>query len=228
MDNNNFPLDWNTTAVRLAKGRFVHTLRRPTAEMIFAREEEIQVDIQIGKDGSYRLPDPTETEETDAKYYEQICENVEGYGDRGVPQAHKAAAFQGLYTREIYVDDETDVFADEIPVLEEFGSGDDPEFVITHVMRQPDETELRRLRKLINTGEVKPGKRGRQRYVTNSNLKRLTLAYGQLVERIEGATVAGETFSDEKHAAFVAHVDPLIQRKVVVALVNAVAGGLLD
>lgn len=223
-----YPLDWNTTDVRLAKGRFVHTLRRPTEELILARETEVQVDIQIGKDGSYRLPDPTQTEAVDAKYYDQICEKAEGYGDRAVPTVHKAAAFQGLYVREIYVAEDADIFADEVPVIEEFGSGDDPEFTITHWMRQPAEDELKRLRKLVNSGEVRPGKRGTQRYLTSSNLKRVMLAYGQMLIRIDGATLRGAEFSDDRRNEFIGYVDGLVQQRVVIAMINAVAGGLLD
>ncbi len=46
--------------------------------------------------------------------------------------------------------------------------------------------------------------------------------------RVEGATVGGETYSDELREAFLTHVDPLIQREAVKAIVDFVAGGLLD
>ena len=154
-----YPLDWETTRVTLKDRRFKHTLRRPTAEQIFAREDELQSDIPIAKDGSFQMPDPTANEDIDAKIYDQIVVTTEGYNGN-VPSAHKAAAFQALYLREVYVDDETDQFADEVPVIEEIGSGDEPDFTIVHIMRQPTESGLKRYGRRSTNGQIEPGNRG--------------------------------------------------------------------
>ena len=166
-----FRLDWETTEIALAKGRFTHTLRRPDRELILKRDAEIQTEIPIAKDGSYSMPDPTVNEEVDARYYDKIVVESTGYSD-AVPELHKARAFQGLYNREITIEDEADIFADEVCVLEEIGGDIVPDFTIRHVMRQPTESEIKAYRRKMSvTHEVKPGKRGRQSLVSRSTLK---------------------------------------------------------
>lgn len=220
-----FPLDWETTVVKLKEGRFKHELRRPTSEEIFARDADLQREIPIAKDGSFSMPDPTANEDDDAKIYDLLVQNTDGYtGD--VPVAHKAAAFNGLYVREIYIDDDADVFADQVTVLEEIGSGDDPDFTIEHIMRQPTEAELKRYRRRSSSGEVKPGKRGKQRFVSRSTLKNAVEHYDMWCVAISGARLKSDANADA--AALKAAVDPLIKRQVVQTLVEAVVGNLLD
>ena len=222
-----YKLDWQDAEIRLSKGRFSHTLSRPTAEMIIAREEELQSEIPIAKDGSFTLPDATAHEETDAKYYDQIVVRTEGYKGM-VPVAHKAAAFQGLFRREIYLDPDSDIFADEVTVLEEIGSGDEPDFIIRHTLRQPAEAELKKFRQSNSGGRLMPDKRGRQKLVTSSNLRSAMRYYSAWLVRIDGATVGEAAFSPDKLGEFAAQVDPLIQRKVVNILVEELTGSLLD
>ncbi len=50
-----FKLDWETTEIDLAKGRFKHTLKRPDPELILKRDDELQATIPIAKDGSYSM-----------------------------------------------------------------------------------------------------------------------------------------------------------------------------
>lgn len=222
-----YKLDWQDAEIRLARGRFSHTLSRPPAEMMIAREDDLQPEIPIAKDGSFALPDTTAQEETDAKYYDRIVIKTEGYkGD--VPVAHKAAAFQGLFRREIYLDPECDIFGDEVTVLEEIGSGDEPDFTIRHVLRQPAEAELKKYRQSSSGGRLLPDKRGRQKLVTSSNLRTAMRYYSTWLVRIEGASAGGSAFSPEKRDEFIALVDPLVQRKVVGNLVDELTGGLLD
>lgn len=220
-----YPLDWETTRVTLKDRRFKHTLRRPTAEEIFAREEELQSDIPIAKDGSFQMPDPTANEDIDAKIYDKIVVSTEGY--KGVvPAAHKAAAFQALYLREVYIDDETDQFADEVPVLEEIGSGDEPDFTIVHVMRQPSESELKRYRRRSSNGQIKPGKRGKQRFVSQSTLKNAVEHYDLWCVGVHGATL--KNLPNFHPVELKYNVDPLIKRLVVQTLVESIIGSLLD
>lgn len=222
-----YKLDWQDAEIRLSKGRFSHTLSRPSAEMIMTREDELTSEIPIAKDGSFSLPDSTAYEETDAGYYDRIVVKTEGY--KGVvPTAHKAAAFQGLFRREIYLDPECDIFADEMTVIEEIGGGDEPDFVIRHTLRQPTEAELKKCRQANSGGKLMPGKRGRQKLVTSSNLRSAMRYYSTWLVRLDGATVGGSAFSPDKREEFVALVDPLIQRKVVNVLVDELTGSLLD
>jgi hypothetical protein len=222
-----YKLDWQDAEIRLSKGRFSHTLSRPSAEMIIAREDEIQSEIPIAKDGSFSLPDSTVSEETDAKYYDLIAVKTDGYKGT-IPTAHKAAAFLGLFRREIYLDPDCDIFGDEVTVLEEIGSGDEPDFTIRHTLRQPTEAELKKCRQANSGGRLMPDKRGRQKLVTSSNLRSAMRYYNTWLVRIDGATAGGSAFSSDKRDEFVDLVDPLIQRKVVNVLVDELTGSLLD
>lgn len=223
-----YALDWQQTTIDLGKGRRL-TVRRPTQAEIIARDAELQTEIPIGKDGSYQLPDPTANEAIDAKYFDLLKLGDEGYGYAGtIPEQHKSAAFNGLYTREIYVDESFDFEAAQVVVLEEIGSGVEPDFTVVHVMRQPSEAELKLYRRKSAGGEIKPGKRGRQIFKTSSNLKAAMSFYAQWLISVEGATVDGREYSDAERAAFIAHVDPLIQRQVVNAVVEAYTAKLSD
>lgn len=222
-----YKLDWQDAEISLSKGRFSHTLSRPTAEMIIAREDEIQAEIPIARDGSFALPDSTASEETDAKYYDLIAVKTTGYKG-AIPTAHKAAAFQGLYRREIYLDPECDIFADEVTVIEEIGGGDEPDFTIRHTLRQPTEAELKKCRQANGGGRLMPDKRGRQKLVTASNLRSAMRYYSTWLIRLDGACAGGSGFSPDRREEFVALVDPLIQRKVVNVLVDELTGSLLD
>jgi hypothetical protein len=222
-----YKLDWPDAEIRLAKGRFTHTLSRPSAEMMIAREDELQPEIPIAKDGSFTLPDSTAQEETDAKYYDRIVIKTGGYTAE-VPTAHKAAAFQGLFRREIYLDPECDIFGDEVTIIEEIGGSDEPDFTVRHTLRQPTEAELKKCRQGSSGGRLLPDKRGRQKLVTSSNLRSAMRFYNTWLVRIEGATAGENTFSPDTRDEFVALVDPLIQRKVVTVLVDELTGGLLD
>lgn len=231
VSHSSYKLDWADQDVKLAKGRFVHTVRRPTADEILERENELQAEIQINKDGGYSMPDPTASEEVDARYYDLIVQKVTGYAhDQAVPEMHKSAVFQGLYRREVEIDEACDVLAGgEIAVIEEIGSGAVPDFTLRHILRSPTEAELKTYRRRASaTSEIKQGKRGRQVLTTRSNLRNAMQHYALWLVRIEGASVKGEAFTDANRAAFIAAVDPLIQRRVVAEVADAFSGGLLD
>lgn len=222
-----YKLDWQDAEIRLSRGRFTHTLSRPSAQMMIEREDELQSEIPIAKDGSFTLPDATASEETDAKYYDRIVIRTEGYKG-AIPVAHKAAAFQGLFRREIYLDPGSDIFADEVTILEEIGSGDEPDFTIRHTLRQPTEAELKKCRQANAGGRLAPDKRGRQKLVTSSNLRSAMRYYNTWLVRLDGASAGGNGFSPDRRDEFIGLVDPLIQRKVVNVLVDELTGGLLD
>jgi len=220
-----FPLDWETMPVRLKDGRFTHKLRRPTPELVYERDAELQREVPIARDGSFATPDPTLNEETDARYYDKLIVEATGYpGD--VPVQHKAAAFQGIYLRSVEVEEGVDAFADEVPVVEEVGTGDEPDYVITHVMRQPAESELKRYRRRSSQGEVKPGKRGKQRFISRSGLKNAVEHYDLWCVGIQGAFIEAQPDADTP--ALKNAVDPLIKRMVVEAFVGEISGNLLD
>ncbi len=222
-------LDWQTTDVNLAKGRFTHTLARPSNELLLEREDELNTEIPIAKDGSYELPDATAQESVDAKFCDAVKANEpQGYGEREVPTLHKARAFQGLFLSEVFADEEADIFDEEITVFEEIGSGDDPDFTVRHVMRVPGEKELNKMRKIFAGGKLAPDKRGRQKFVQKSNLRKAMAYYSQYIVSIEGASVGGQKLSEGQLGVFVDLVNALTQRAVVRALVEKLSGKLLD
>ena len=221
-----YMLDWQQTEIALGKGRKL-TLRRPTQAEILERDAELQTEIPIGKDGGYQLPDPTLNEAIDAKYFDLVKVGEEGYAGT-IPEQHKAAAFNGLYKREIYVDADFDFDTDKVLVLEEIGGGAEPDYTIAHVMRPPTEAELKLYRRKSSGGEIKPGKRGRQIFKTASNLKTAMSFYAQWLTRLEGAMVGGEDTQSLPLPVLTAHVDPLIQRQVVNAVVEAYTAQLSD
>lgn len=220
-----YPLDWGTKTIKLKDGKFRHKLRRPTTEEIFEREDELQSDIPLSKDGSFEMPDPTANEEIDARFYDKLICSVEGYAG-SVPAAHKAAAIAGLHLREVYIPEDADPFADVVSIVEEIGQGDEPDFTIVHLMRQPAEAELKRYRRRSSNGQIKPGKRGKQRFISKSTLKNAVEHYDLWCTDIKGARLDDTANADL--AALKNAVDPLIKRQVVQTLAEAIIGGLLD
>lgn len=224
-----YPLDWKTTEIRMGKGRFTHTLRRPTAEELFKREDRRQSAIPIAKDGSYGMPDPTLAEAANAELYDAICVEASGYTS-DVPQLHKSLAVENLWAkREYSVPDDADVFGDEVPVLEEIGGDIDADFTVRHILRQPTEGELSRYRGRASQNiEIKPGKRGRQQLVSKANLRALAAFYDQWIVRIEGAAVGGRTWSGDARNEFIECVDPITKRAVVGTFIDKLTDELSD
>lgn len=216
-----YPLDWKTTEVKLAKGKLSAVLRRPTAGELLARDAELQVPVEMAKDGSYKLPDPTATDEVDCKLFDQVNTSATEF-----PERAKAAFIRGLYKREVYVADSATAFDDQIDVIEEIG-GDPPAFTVIHGFRQPTEEELRSWRRRMQTGEVRPGKRGRQQFVTRSNLRTAIEFYdrwciGLCNVRLEHSP------SEPGLETLKSLVDPLIKRMVVQEFANFILEALQD
>lgn len=223
-----FRLDWETSRIKLGGGKFTHEMRRPQLDELLERDRGLQTEIPIGRDGSYQMPDPTAAEDVDAELYDRLTVSTSGYAG-AVPTSHKAAAVRGLYNREFAIAEGSDIFGDEVSVTEEIGSGAEADFTIVHVLRQPTEEELRQYRrKTASAGEVKPGKRGKQIFVSRSNLKAAIAFYDQLMVAVRGAHIGGETFRDDLRQAFANAVDPLIKKDVVSLFVGELTQGLSD
>lgn len=220
--NAGFKLDWRTIDVELGKGRFVHTLRHPSADEQRQYDAELQTEIPIGRDGAYQMPDPTANEIPAAKLHDAICESVTGYSGE-VPTRFKASAIQHLYRRELDLAEGSDIFDDTVLITEEAG-----DICVTHAFRQPTEEELRQYRRKTSAGEMRPGKRGKQIFVTKSDLRTACDFYDKWIVRIEGATVGGSVWSDEKRAEFLAAVDPLVKRMIIQTFAAKLNEALLD
>lgn len=223
-----YALDLKTIEVTLADGRYVHVVARPSAEMILEREGEINQDIEIDKKGGYALPNPTELEEIDAKFYDRIVvTEATGY-ERAIPELHKATVFQSVLERNIYVAEGCDVYGDEITVIEEVGSGDEPDFVIEHKLRGATEAKVKAFRRKNNNRKIDRARNGKQKLVQPSQLKPAMDFYRSLMTGMEGAKVGDQAYSDDVRETFLAHVNPLVQRAVVKAYIEELTGNLLD
>lgn len=226
---NGFKLDWETWRITMGGGRFAYEFGRPTHADIFARSESVAREIEIGRDNSYKLPDPTVGEDIDAAFFDTMIKEVVGFDGREVPQRFKAAAVSSLYSREIDLDEGCDIFDDELVIVESIGTGDEPDFVIKHSLRTPTEDELRRYRRRSVAGEVKPGKRGRQIFKPRPTLKAAVEFYDLLFQGIDGVYIGdGQRFDESNRAAFVEFVDPIIKDMVIDLLVSKLTDALSD
>lgn len=218
-----FPLDWQDTEIQL--GKFRHRVRRPTAEEIFERESKLSIEIEIGRDGSYSLPDPSADEDANAWLYDKIALQSDGYNST-VPSLHKSAVVQALYRHDFYVDETANPFDDEICVVEEIEG--DQIIAVHHIFRQPSESELRSYRRRMQSGSIRPGRRGKQMFVMKSTLRSATDFYDQWLKHITNVTIDGRTFSDANRGEFLAAIDPLIKRSAVTAFANFILSSLQD
>ncbi|MCC6328998.1 MAG: hypothetical protein IT174_10810 [Acidobacteria bacterium] len=221
-----YRIDWETAEVSFAKGRMRQTLRRPTADEIFKRESDLEQEVPMKADGSYALPDPTVAEAVNAELYDKLVTETAGE-EIEIWDVHKSQALESLYSSEIEV--EGDALGEEVVIAEEIGSGDWADFTVRHILRRPTRAELDSYRRKAAVGSyVKPGKRGRQILVTRSNLKNIVPFYDLWTERVDGATVDGEVFSEGNKLKFVGQVDPLVKRKVVQVFAEAIVQKLSD
>lgn len=218
-----FPLDWQDTEIQL--GKFHHLVRRPTADEIFERENRLSIEIEIARDGSYSLPDPSADEDANAWLYDKIALQSDGYAG-AVPSLHKSAVVQALYRHEFYVDDAASPFDDEITVVEEIEG--DQIIEVRHVFRQPSENEIRNYRRRMQSGSIRPGRRGKQVFVMKSTLRPAVEFYDLWLVRVTNVTIDGRAFSDDDRGEFLAMVDPLIKRSAVTAFANFILASLQD
>lgn len=191
-------------------------------------ERQDEIEIPIAKDGSYSLPDEIAQEEIDARYYEKIKNSATGYVGREVPTVHKAKAFQALFLSEIFVDEEGDIFDDEITVIEEIGSGDDPDFTLRHRITVLEEKELKKIRQMFKNGRLAPDKRNRQKFLQKLNLRKAMMYFAQYYVWTDGASVGGKKFIPERRDEFIVSINPLVQREILRVLVEELTGKLLD
>lgn len=218
-----FPLDWQDTEIQL--GKFRHRVRRPTAEEIFERETKLTIEIEIGRDGSYSLPDPASEDDANAWLYDKIALDAHGY-PADIPTLHKSAVVQALYRHDFYLDENANPFDDEIRVVEEIEG--DQTIEVHHIFRQPSESELRSYRRRMQSGSIRPGRRGKQMFVMKSTLRSATEFYDQWLRHITNVTIDGQTFSEENRREFLAAIDPLIKRSAVTAFANFILASLQD
>lgn len=225
-----FKLDWNDTEITLAKGKFKHFIKRPEPLMIVERDGKIPSEVPIAKDRSYALNAGSDEQDViDAEYYDKVkAQDAEGYNGKIPPVAHRAAAFRAIYRRFVYIADHSSAFDDIVEIHEVFGDPENPIALIKHFIRQPEEKELTRIKNAINNTRIAPDKRNRQKFVTESSLKKAMAFYRAQLDRIENATVAGKSFAESDRNEFINVVDPLVQEMVVAVFVKEATSLLED
>lgn len=199
-----YPLDWKTQEIELGQGRSV-TVRHPKPDEILERDRKL---MTIGCS--------VNIDKIDAMCFDLVKIKANGFdGELFEPQ--KAKIFNGIYMRRIYVRDDWDQQA-PVPVIEEIGSPgfSEPDFTITHLCRRPSEGEIELWRKL-------PARLSLASAASHnlSLMKPAMRFYAKWLVRIDGASVTGQLYTDDRRSDFINHVDPLIQRRVVDAVFDA-------
>ncbi len=218
-----FPLDWLDMEIKL--GRFKHLVRRPTPQEIFERENRVSIEIEIDSDGSYCLPDPSADEEANTWLYDQIVLKTEGYNEsNNIPAFHKSAVIQAIYRRDYFPAEENSPWDEQIAIIEEFTDGS----AVRHIFRQPTENELRQYRRKMQSGSLKPGKRGRQTFRMQPTLRSAADFYDMWLIKIENATVSGNSYDDNRRPEFLQFIDPLAKRAAVQSFANLILAALQD
>ena len=134
-----------------------------------------------------------------------------------------------MYKSELFFDEDGDIFADELAVVQEIGGTEfNPQFVVRHIIASPSEAEMKKYRRRANTSRLKADKRGRQKLVTQSNIGTAMQFYAKHLIRLEGALFGGEKFTVEQRAEFIAAVDPLIQKTVFNRVMGEFSEALSD
>jgi hypothetical protein len=215
-------LDDTEHTVTFSDGRFKHFLARPSAEMILERDAKMKHEIPLDKFGSIIEDDGSEQDAIDAECYQKIkLREPEGYKSV-IPVIHQARAFRALYTRYFEVPEDADIFADLVPVHEIYGDLENPSNIVVHLLRQPDEKEFRKMLVAMNRRERKPDKRGREKIVVPSYLRKAMEFYRAHFDSIKNAMLNNESYNSEKRTEFIDNIDPLIQRMVVKTLIEAI------
>lgn len=216
-----FKLDWKDTEVHLYKGKFKHFLRRAEAEEILEWQEKLTSEVSISKDGSIPLvAESAQDEKANAEFYDKIkLKEAEGYNGRPVPDSHKSAAVKKLYERTVWIDEDADIFGEEILIHEVLGDPNNPIALIKHFLKNPmfDDAKLRRIKNTINGGVMQTDRKGGKKIVGNKPVRKTHAFYFENFLRIENVTVNDKTL-----------VDPLIAHLIVSVMVRELTDALSD
>ena len=202
-----YPLDWKTQKITLDE-KFIHTVSRPLNSLMIERDLKYDFELLFQKT-TISLLENTEvlSEKVNAEGYDQIKVEVSGYENGKIPVSHKAAVFGSILNSEFYIDG---ISKNEIAVVEKLYG-----FSIKHILRLPDEKEIKKLRKIFNDIFVKLNARGQKVIVRRSKLSEAMRAYRKFCIRIEGASVNDETFNSQNREQFIDCVNALVQRAVI-------------
>lgn len=217
-----------------------HRLRRPTKQELVDHENQTKVESrQIGQtdEGEQLVTTSQSSERANAALWDKIATDVRHYDfEDGVaptewrpledhmrpmiPSTHKDTAILGMYAGVAKVERETGRTAFKVAgsarvrVRQEIGAGEEPDFVVTHILRHPTEAEWSRYRaRAVTRLNVQGSKEPRT--IVRTNLTAAGELYDALLARIEGASVGGAGWTDESRESFISLVDPKIKQLIV-------------
>ncbi len=220
-----------------------YKLRKPTKADLVEREQHVTNEqVQVSDTETETIYDAA----SGHRYlWNKIVTHVKGY-DMGdglplnewreandlikslIPPTHKVSAVAGLYSSKVTIDraQKSEGFkllgAIEIRVRQEIG-----EYVVTHVLRRPSESEwLAYQGKALRTLTVRGAKTPRVRYETNISAS--CDLYDALLERVEGASLGGEPYRVEQRAGFLAATDAILKQAVIAVFSNDYESELRD
>ncbi|HEX5081674.1 MAG TPA: hypothetical protein VFY40_06500 [Blastocatellia bacterium] len=217
-----------------------HKLRKPTLQQLKDREAQSKTEL-------VSLNDREDEENADnwtatINLWERLIEGVKGYQGgtdwreltaqekAEMKPDHKYRAVVQMYAGSVmveYGDEDADVpiGAETWTIRHEIGAGKEPDFVVRHTLREPNEAEREKFKSARRISYVR-GKHTRTRI--NTNLQAYCDLYDALVLSIEGATVGGAPLTTANRKAFLAQIDAPWKRKIVEVLMNAMGGQSSD
>lgn len=218
-----------------------HRLRKPTLQELNEREDRIVYKL-IG--ASSREEEIVSSEEVaNARLWDAIILKVKGYRDApdwhelteeektAMRSGHKSTAIRTLYagTAEIEgAEDGITIGADHWTIRHEIGlSRDNPDFIVKHILREPTEAERLKYNQTSTRTTILKGAKRPQRQV-QTKLKPPADLYDVLIEDVQGGTVNGGEFHNGNRKDFLAAVDPVWKRLVILILMNTLEAQISD
>lgn len=248
-----YPLDQTAAEIQLtrkisdtATDTLTHRFsRRATLAELLEREAQSITELEevAPNEDSFS----SDSDIANARLYDKLIASIKGYKigaftkadwidatddiKAKLPAAHKTAAIAGLYAWRCAVEaDDSDGFnldGDTYVIRQTIGDEDDPAYVVRYTLRQPTEAERREYdRTAGKASQVNGGKKRKIRFRTN--LRADVALFDKLIQRIDGATIGGQTWGESEPGVFVAAIDPMAKRQVVNALLSSLSASLLD
>ena len=218
-----------------------HRLRRPTLLELQTREHETSLEIVETNAREEQIV--TDDETANVNLWNKLILSINGY--RGISDwkpisdqekalmrpSHKTKAIQAMYLGTASVmaeEDEISLGSDTWIIRHLIGPNPEmPAYEIRHVLREPTETErLKYKRSASKVSFIRGAKRPRTKITQDLNA--YVQIYDQLIQEMHGVTVQDKEWGQLDKSAFVAHLDPIWKRMVVLTLMNAIEAALLD
>lgn len=235
-----YPLDQTEIEVSIVSGKTTlgHKLNKPTLAQLLERESQLHYESEAINDNEERIN--SDDEQANARLWDAIASSVRGYKlnkadthpvnewreltpelKAAIPGGHKATAIRAMYQSACEIEKDEDegftLSVDIWTVRQTFGDPDNPNFVVRHVLRTPDEKERRAFKQKSSQVSFSKGTR-RQKTRVTTNLKSYVELYDGLYAGIDGVT--GSTA--------LPGIDPIWKRQVIDCLMKSFEAGLKD